>query len=555
MINIRSTGYIGAEDEVMQHWLLRNRNRAESLYMRPDIFTADFFKNSAICSLKEYPHKKIKSAARDIDGGHFYRHPCPFSVILYPDGESVIRSGLSVSSIFPNLSAKSGHITVNDAMNIATDNYNEYLEHIPHAIDTDYLLEILFSPYITTVNQFADYICETIIKSNPSPDNTLQWFWNKACKRIIKAVAIAALSKWDSLKDAIILNKPVSEKAIERLSPVFFDLLRDLLYCFDDIITYETFKRRWNRYFTKESAATIMFYAKTFSVNDRYFLSAILHEYVDIYFNTLGTYRSPNTSLYMAGFSNTIAMLVGKASSNDSLLPWLVRTSTAFPNTVIYALSLDKWKEEQKTAFIRSLEDSCCNSLVIWTSRTEATVPDVFLEEYYITRESYTEGGFCFQSPECIPETGYLNGWEQDINDGDINKTTYEIGFLTQEIEDRIKKYNNNDMSGQAANLLGEEMAVLSPHMILPEDAIEDIRVRVLNTLGYDVNEVNHPSITADTVPDYYEWIADTAESHMSKVSLDPTDVRRRDAIRKKNKYSKYTKPQADADEDIDFEL
>ena len=97
---MRSIGFIGPGDEVMQHWLARIRNRAESLAARPDIITEDFYDHSIAMSRKLDPKGRYGLAERHITRDCFYRRNKRFDVVAFPDGDSLVRSGLSLDKMF-----------------------------------------------------------------------------------------------------------------------------------------------------------------------------------------------------------------------------------------------------------------------------------------------------------------------------------------------------------------------------------------------------------------------------------------------------------------------
>ena len=84
----------------MQHWLARTRNRAEALAARPDIITEDFYERSLAMSSRLDPKGRYGLAKRHIAKDCFYRRNKRFNVVAFPDGDSLVRSGLSLDKMF-----------------------------------------------------------------------------------------------------------------------------------------------------------------------------------------------------------------------------------------------------------------------------------------------------------------------------------------------------------------------------------------------------------------------------------------------------------------------
>lgn len=530
---MKASGYVGAEDEIMRHWLLRNKRRVDAVNSRPDLLTPLFYAASLKYSQKERPQDSFVTVKKDIGNNMFYRRPAPFSVIIYPDGDSLVRSGLPITSVFPSLPTKDGMVSKEDAARIATDQYDAYFEHEPHASEVDYMLELLFSPFITSADKFGAYAAETLLQTSEAPNNSFQWFWERTAFSLAAATAKLAFRRWAS--------EPCGSDGIKRLTPVYCFLMDKLIKAMDGRTDASVFtdSEEVEKFADQESRDLFSFYTTIFPTNDKIFLSALLRQYSE-FLVRLALPNNSNTELYMPTWHHNMPLLVGhNSTSEDAYLIWMLRIASAFPDTSIYALALDKWTPTQRNLLISSLSSDCNSPTLVWTSRNDLILPEELLKQY-TTREAYIGDAFCFSSPDCgnehfaesLPEQ--FRGRTAGLNVSN-RRGTYEIGIIEQKVMDAIKRKDTDDLSDMPINLAKEAMAVSSPFIQLPNDEIEEARFKVLTTLGYRASDINRKSTYSAKAADFYCSAADIQESriHLPKLNID--EIMRRDMLRRKH--------------------
>ena len=195
---MRSTGFIGPADEVMQHWLIRTKNRAESLSSRPDIITDDFYERSLLMSSRNDPKGSYVLTRNHIFKDCFYRRNKRFDVVAFPDGDSLVRSGLPLDRMFFSAGDGDGGVKKSASVNIAMEDYDEFFEFMPHATDIDFLAEALFSPSITSLDRFKAYVSGMILSGVKKSPEMSQWFWEAASSSMLRALAGCAFRLWSS---------------------------------------------------------------------------------------------------------------------------------------------------------------------------------------------------------------------------------------------------------------------------------------------------------------------------------------------------------------------
>ena len=519
---MRSTGFIGPADEVMQHWLARIRNRAEALAARPDIITEDFYERSLAMSSRLDPEGRYGLVKRRIAKDCFYRMNKRFNVVAFPDGDSLVRSGLTLDKMFFSAGDGKGCAKKSAAVKIAMDDYDEYFEFMPHATDIDFLEEALFIPSVTSLDSFKDYVSDMVMSGVRKSPAMSQWLWEAASSSMFRALAGCAFRMW------LRTIKPAKkDPELPKLTPIFASLARDL--------GRELFGEKSAGFFTDVRSACMTAdekeclkgYLEYFPEGPRKVLGAFIKEAVRDLNTMICRNGGPNTALYMAGSADTIMLRTGYTGTMDHFIPWIVRTASMFPDTIIYALALERWTKCQLEAFERAVLGSGSGTLVIWTSAQESAVPAFMLRNDFITRDAYEESGFCFRSAAPEPPSTYFKsiGVTVQVSDrlenGDGKNMLYEIGFVSKELGECIARERRDPFGGTQVNIPKEDMPVLSPYMTLPEDTIEKARYRALRALRYDPEDISKAILISDAVPDFYGWISDAMEDRAKVPKLD----------------------------------
>ncbi len=185
---MRTAGYIGPPDEVLSHWLIRNRNRTDSFSSRPLIVTPSFFRDSLCINRRLSPEKSFYLAEKHIEEEFFYCRNKRFDIVMFPDGETLVRSGLPLDRMFMSASGEDEKKIRSFSLNVALDEYNEYMEFVPHVTDIDFLLEALFAPSVTTLDDFASFAASAVISSTERPEEMTQWFWESASLSLLECM-------------------------------------------------------------------------------------------------------------------------------------------------------------------------------------------------------------------------------------------------------------------------------------------------------------------------------------------------------------------------------
>ena len=536
---MRSTGYIGPSDEVMQHWLIRNKNRAESLASRPDIVPATFFEHSLYMSRCLDPSKSFSLAEKHIEEEFFYCKNRRFDTVMFPNGETLARSGLPLDKMFMSASGENEKKARAFSLNVALDEYNEYMEFVPHVTDIDFLLEALFAPSVTTLDDLASFAASTVISSAKHPSEMTQWFWESAAVSLLEAAARSAFRMW--------MASPKWDNSVHevpKLTSVFAKFVSETVNAFTDTGSDFIFSGTGHKFILEEDLETFNFYAKSFPEGSARFLSAFLKESTSSLRTSICRNMSGGVALYMAGSADTIMLRTGEYGRMERYIPWAVGTGSLFPETAFYALSLDLWTKKQREAFTRALEGMTGKSLVIWTSANMSSVPEILLENDFITREAYGNGGFCFKAvppkdtADFLKKSGYriknLDRLPETANK-DAKNILYEIGFITKELEDAVKRHEKDPFEGMQVNIPKEIMAVLSPYMLLPDDTIEEARYRTMKALCYTACDITRPVIVSDEIPNFYNWIAESMESRAKIPELDMDKIKKRKKTKRHN--------------------
>ncbi len=519
---MRSTGFIGPGDEVMQHWLARIRNRAEALASRPDIITEDFYKRSVSMSMKLDPKGRYGLAKRHISKDCFYRRNKRFDVVAFPDGDSLVRSGLPLDRMFFSAGDGKGGVKKSAAIGIASDDYDEYFEFMPHATDIDFLAEALFIPSVTSLDSFKDYVSDMIMSGIRRSPEMSQWLWEAASSSIIRALSGCAFRLWDSE-----IRSAGKDPELPKLTPIFaslaFDFGRELLG--EKNSGFFTDFRSASM--TPDERGCLKDYTERFPEGPRKVLGAFIKEAVRELNTMICRNGGRNTALYMAGSADTIMLRTGYTGSMDHFIPWIVRTASMFPDTIIYALALERWTKFQLESFERAVSECGSGTLVIWTSAQESAVPAFLLGNDVATRDAYEESGFCFRSAAPEPPSTYFKSIGVTVpasgrlDSGDGKNMLYEIGFVSKELGECIAREKRDPFGGTQVNIPKEDTPVLSPYMTLPEDTIEKARYRALKALQYDPENISKAILISDAVPDFYGWISDAMEDRAKVPKLD----------------------------------
>ena len=536
---MRSTGYIGPSDEVMQHWLLRNKNRAASLASRPDVVPATFFENSLAMSRRLAPTNSFSLAEKHIKEEFFFCKNRPFDTVMFPDGETLVRSGLPLDKMFMSASGEEEKKIRSFSLNVALDEYNEYMEFVPHVTDIDFLLEALFAPSVTTLDDFASFAASAVISSTERPEEMTQWFWESASLSLLEAAARSAFRMWMASPE---WDSPVHE--VPKLTPVFARFAGETVNMLSKPEGSLIFSYAMKKFISDDDMETFKFYSGTFPEGSSRFLGAFLKEATAPIRTSVCRNLGKGVALYMAGSADTIMLKTGEYGKIERYIPWAAGTASLFPESSFYALSLDLWTKKQREALARALESMTGKSLVIWTSANMSSVPEILLENDFITREAYGNGGFCFRAipPEdtedYLKKSGYsiknLDRLPETANK-DAKNILYEIGFIAKEYEDAVKRHKRDPFEGMQVNIPNEVMAVLSPYMLLPDDAIEEARYRTMKALGYKACDITRPVIVSDEIPDFYSWIAQSMESRAKIPKLDMDKIRKRNKTKKRD--------------------
>lgn len=514
----------------MQHWLARIRNRAESLAARPDIITEDFYGRSLAMSSRLDPKGKYDLVRRHIAKNCFYRRNKRFDVVAFPDGDSLVRSGLPLDKMFFSAGDGKGGVKKSAAVEIATYDYDEYFEFMPHATDIDFLAEALFIPSVTSLDSFKDYVSDMIISGIRRSPEMSQWLWEAASSSIIRALAGCAFRLWSRA-----IKPAKKDPELPKLTPIFASLARDL--------GRELLGEKNTGFFTDVRSACMTAdekeclkgYIEYFPEGPRKVLGTFIKEAVRELNTMICRNGGPNTALYMAGSADTIMLRTGYTGSMNHFIPWIVRTASMFPDTIIYALALERWTKFQLEAFEKAVSECGSGTLVIWTSAQESTVPAFLLGNDFITRDIYEESGFCFRSVTPEPPSTYFKSIgvtvpaSDRLENGDGKNMLYEIGFVSKELGECITREKRDPFGGTQVNIPKENMPVLSPYMTLPEDTIEKARYQALKALQYDPENISKAILISDAVPDFYGWISEAMENRAKVPKLDHEKLKKKD--------------------------
>lgn len=530
---MRSTGFIGPADEIMQHWLARTKNRAESLASRPDIITDSFYKKSLSMSKKMNPSFKYSLVEKHINSDSFYRRNKRFSIVAFPDGESLVRSGLPLDKMFISAADVNGNLKKSVVVNIAMEEYDDYLEFVPHATDIDFLAEALFIPSITTLEDFKKYTAEMMLLSIKKSSEISQWLWETALSSVMKAMAGCAFRLW-----ALEIKAPGKDMELPKLTQIFAALTRDLGRVLAGDSNTLFFSKVRSSCMTAEEIDTLKFFIEVFPAGPRKILSVFVKESARDINVSICRNGGPNISLYMAGAADIIMLRTGETGNMDCFIPWITRTASSFPDTIFYALSLERWTKYQLETFENAITKSGSGSLIIWTSAQRSAVPAFLLKNDSITREAYEDGGFCFKavSPEPpytyfrsigveIPEAERL----EDFETRDGKNLLYEIGFVSKELDESIVKHKKDPFAGTEVNAPKESLLVLSPYMILPDDTIEKVRYKALKALQYNPGDISKAVLISNAVPEFYNWIAEAMENRAKIPKLNSEEVKKKE--------------------------
>lgn len=513
----------------MQHWLARIRNRAESLAARPDIITEDFYGRSLAMSSRLDPKGKYDLVRRHIAKNCFYRRNKRFDVVAFPDGDSLVRSGLPLDRMFFSAGDGKGGVKKSAAIGIASDDYDEYFEFMPHATDIDFLAEALFIPSVTSLDSFKDYVSDMIISGIRRSPEMSQWLWEAASSSIIRALAGCAFRLWSRA-----IKPAKKDPELPKLTPIFASLARDL--------GRELLGEKNTGFFTDVRSACMTAdekeclkgYIEYFPEGPRKVLGTFIKEAVRELNTMICRNGGPNTALYMAGSADTIMLRTGYTGSMNHFIPWIVRTASMFPDTIIYALALERWTKFQLEAFEKAVSECGSGTLVIWTSAQESTVPAFLLGNDFITRDIYEESGFCFRSVTPEPPSTYFKSIgvtvpaSDRLENGDGKNMLYEIGFVSKELGECITREKRDLFGGTQVNIPKENMPVLSPYMTLPEDTIEKARYQALKALQYDPENISKAILISDAVPDFYGWISEAMENRAKVPKLDHEKLKKK---------------------------
>jgi len=535
---MRTAGYIGSSDEVLSHWLVRNKNRADSFSSRPLIVTPSFFRDSLCMSRRLSPEKSFSLAEKHIEEEFFYCRNKRFDIVMFPDGETLVRSGMPLDRMFMSASGEDEKKIRSFALNVALDEYNEYMEFVPHVTDIDFLLEALFAPSVTTLDDFASFAASAVISSIERPEEMTQWFWESASLSLLEAAARSAFRMWMASPE---WDSPVHE--VPKLTPVFARFAGETVNMLskpeDSLLFSDTMKK----FISDADMETFKFYSKTFPEGSSRFLGTFLKEATMPLRTSVCRNLGKGVALYMAGAADTIMVRTGDLGRMERYIPWTVNTASLFPETVFYALSIDMWTRKQKEAFEMALENMTGRSLVIWTSADTVSVPAILLENGYVTHDAYENGGFCFQAvaPEDTDEHFSKSGYRVKNSErlpgeirGDAKNAMYEIGFIANELERAVTKRRRDPFGGTQVNIPKETVPIPSPYMILPDDDIEEARYRAMKALGYKACSITKPATVSEKIPDSYNWIAEAMEGRAKVPSLDMEKIRKRREKKKK---------------------
>ena len=529
---MRSTGFIGPADEIMQHWLARTRNRTEALAARPDIITEDFFTRSIVMSCRLDPKGKYGIVKRHISQNCFYRRNKKFDVVAFPDGESLVRSGLPLDRMFFSAGDGKGCAKKSAAVKIAIDDYDEYFEFMPHATDIDFLAEALFSPSVTSLEIFKGHVSDMILSGVRKSPEMSQWLWEAVSSSMLKTIAGCAFRLWASA-----IKSPKKDPELPKLTPIFATLANDLCRELLGERSSGLFSEARSRCMSAEEKNCLKTYTERLPEGTRKILGAFIKEAVRDTNTMICRNGGPNTSLSMAGSADIIMLRTGNSGNMDHFIRWIVRTSSMFPDTIIYALALERWTMRQLKMFEQALTESGSGTLVIWTSAQESAVPSFLMKNDFTTGKAYEDGGFCFRSVAPEPPSTYLKSIGvsaplaerlEDYENRDGKHLLYEMGFISKELSECIMRDQKDPFSSSQVNIPREEMPVLSPYMTLPDDTIEKVRYKALRALQLDPEGISKAVLISDAVPEFYGWIAEAMENRAKVPKLNYEELKKK---------------------------
>lgn len=502
---MRTTGYIGQQDEGSVTWMSRIMSRINAIRDVPEHYSLDYFKQSLIYSKTSNPWRSYNITEKAIKKGELYRNRGRFNVVLYPDKDSVLRSALPPEEIFlwyPG--QRSNKKTVYDDFTFNTDEctFDEYLNTQTHVSELDFIAEVLFAPNCRTVESFACIAAEIAFNSVPAPMTTTEWAVDAAARKAAELAGIAALHDWTVYmrKRVKICADEENGKNYTRLSWYYGKLLREvseILHAgYVDEIDEKLVKTRRSLKSIETSLGAQ--HKEEFRALMRC-RKEILTDASDILYSAYlkmaaGAFsRNAGGRLYMGGCAKSISCITGGASGSTEYLSWLLRTASLYPDAVVYALELEKWNKAQLKALECAVKQTNSANLLIWTSADPVTVPDILMRGDYIT------------SDDIDPETGiimYKSPYKSEETEDDTETIRITgdliVGSIDDELADLIGARRQDPLCNTPSDYGNKVPSVAVPYELLPEDKIEEAREMILYMTGLTASKINKPGDCSD---------------------------------------------------------
>ncbi|MDO5115224.1 MAG: hypothetical protein Q4D58_03925 [Synergistaceae bacterium] len=512
---MRSTGYVGPQDEVCYYWMEKVRETAELIADIPDIYRIEVFYNSIKWNKQRRPDLSFKLIEHDImEKGSFYRKRGRFDVVLFPNGASLLRSPLDMKKIFYSVKSK-GELTDELKESIENNELDGLTEFFPHVTEVDFLQEILFSPRCITLDVFSKEAASLLLRNVPKPANMKEWIIDSAVRRICELCARIALVKWtEHLKGRVALrNKEQGNvKGYKRLTGYYgkelVNLTNMLISGQDKEFTKDDFKKLAAKSLKEEICELGNLILRFKQEELREIANIILTAYSPM---SAGAF-APGESYtpYMGGTAECLPFSV--AGHNEEYLYWLLYTAALYPDSVIYALALDEWEEKQYMVFDSAVNNIRSNNLLIWQSTFRTHVPIELLKSDYVHRKGFIgqTDSFCFKMPDSLSPVENLEGRNMDVYNKErlpksAGKTDelYKFGFLPPDLT-KIAQEQEESVSYDTMINYGNALPLVNvPFIELPEDRIQRPRDYIYEMAGLKGNQVNKKHLQTNMPIDY----------------------------------------------------
>lgn len=505
---MRTTGYIGQQDEAAATWMSRVMNRSNAIKEVPEHLALDYYNKSLRYSRSKYPNNSYKLAENAIKTGNFYRSKRRFNVVLYPDQQSVLRSPLPADEIFlwyPGKRKKS-EFTIPEFDNLISEecDFDEYLNTQTHVSEIDFLAEILFAPKCCTVEKFSAEAAALALHSLPYPTNMCEWASDTIARKAASLAAAAALEEWlVYMRDRIVTTDKNNRGSYTRLSWYYGNALKTIAYILRDG-SYETINKKLRKQILTDKYIESLLNERSeeFSSvmqsgeNIRIAAADILYSaYVNMEAGAFS--KGSGGRLFMGGSAKSISCITGGMSESTEYLAWLLKTAALYPDAMFYALSLEKWNKYQLDTLAEAVKNTNSANLLVWTSADHIVVPEILLRGDYITSEDIdSESGIImYKKPRQSSTLEIMNSYGILYENAErIPHGENVIGSVDPDLTFTLRNRRQDPMYNTPADYGNKIPSVAIPYELLPEDKIEEAREMILYMNNINLDDVNKPS-------------------------------------------------------------